>query len=366
MLKKIFKKKQKGFTLTELLGVVVILLTIVLVAVPTIGSTMEKNKNRILEQKKKLIISAAEVYASKYKEEYDNETFLMGNCGINLMNLIEKNLITKEELTDANGNLIYDYENKKYIVKYDKNNINYIIVEGENYCVLNSSNDDVQDDNINNDSSADVVCFEAEGSVLTKYSCDDVNVIIPSKINGVTIKKIGNKVFEGSKINSVTIPDSITTIGVSAFEHSGLSKIIGGLGIETIEDFAFYYNMLTTMTFYNNLETIGKFAFAENELIGTITIPSSVTSIEASAFGQNRIEIFNLLPSKLTINNGAFESNQNLRKIIINDLSYRDWGNIIFNNSSGTFGEGCAISGVYEGINETECNNKNGVYITRD
>lgn len=134
MLKKIFKKKQKGFTLTELLGVVVILLTIVLVAVPTIGSTMEKNKNRILEQKKKMIISAAEVYASNNKKTINYDGFLNGSCYISVLEIKNAELLTESELTDANNKEIVLKDGtkiKEAVVKFNDNEL--IITKNNGY-----------------------------------------------------------------------------------------------------------------------------------------------------------------------------------------------------------------------------------------
>jgi len=114
----------KGFTLIELLGVVVVLVLVLLVAIPNIMSTFERNKNKITEQKEEIVLSAAEIYANKYKKEFDYAMFLNGECGISIKNLKDSNLLTEEELLGSDGKIIYEdtvfiiYNNKEYKVTY--------------------------------------------------------------------------------------------------------------------------------------------------------------------------------------------------------------------------------------------------------
>ena len=61
------KLNNKGFTLIELLGVIVILMAILYLAIPSLTSSVERSKNKQLEKKKELIISAGELYISDIK-----------------------------------------------------------------------------------------------------------------------------------------------------------------------------------------------------------------------------------------------------------------------------------------------------------
>lgn len=108
----------KGFTLIELLGVLVVITLILLIAIPSIVSTFERNKNKINENKEKIIFSATEIYVSKYKEDFNYNNFLNGNCGITIAMLKNANLITEEELLDSNGNILY---NDDIRIKYNAN-----------------------------------------------------------------------------------------------------------------------------------------------------------------------------------------------------------------------------------------------------
>ena len=63
-------KKKKGFTLVEILAVIVILAVILVIAVPRITDVIKKARLSSLESTSKLIVNQAE---KKYTENYVNE-----------------------------------------------------------------------------------------------------------------------------------------------------------------------------------------------------------------------------------------------------------------------------------------------------
>jgi len=262
----------------ELLGVLVILVTIILVAIPSITSTMERNKHRTEEQKTKTIASALEVYASTYKSDIGYEEFLTGSCGVKIQTLIDKDLLTLDELKNNNGNYIYNLES--YMVK---NNDNYENVSNITDCNSISNNNP---DNEGNTNETPIACFEAEGNVLTGYNCSDPDVVIPTEVNGVTIEEIKDELFMGAQLNSVTIPDTLKVIGAHSFEHSGLTKVIGGNGLKNIKEYAFYDNFLEEINISSTVETIGEKAFYENN-IEKIYLDLHIMQIGPVAFGNN-------------------------------------------------------------------------------
>ena len=97
------------------------------------------------------------------------------------------------------------------------------------------------------------------------YSAD--TIIIPSVVtyNGTSysVVRIGSLAFYGCNISSITIPNSITSIGGNAFR---------------------YCRSLTTLIIPNGLESIEGGAFQECESLISITIPNSVTNIGGGAF----------------------------------------------------------------------------------
>ena len=128
--------------------------------------------------------------------------------------------------------------------------------------------------------SFDFTYTESGGTItITGYTGSGGSVTIPAQINGIPVTSIGNNAFSpssyGNLLTSVTIPNSVTSIGNDAFNG----------------------NQLTSVTIPNSVTSIGSYAFYSNQLTG-ITIPSSVTSIGSSAFESNRL-------SSVTISNGV-------------------------------------------------------------
>ena len=111
-------------------------------------------------------------------------------------------------------------------------------------------------------------------------SCSLSSVNIPY---GVT--NIGHSVFWGSGLTSVTIPDSVTHIGHSAFRLSPLTSVTIGSGLTSIGGEAFRdCTALTSVTIPNSVTSIGNYAFLGCTSLTSVTIPDSVTSIGSSAF----------------------------------------------------------------------------------
>lgn len=96
---------------------------------------------------------------------------------------------------------------------------------------------------------------------------------------------IGNCAFyKVPKLTSVDIPDTVTSIGTSAFAYCDeLASVTIGDGMGTIGASAFNgCEKLTTIDLGNSVQTIGKEAFDEVNFT-TLTIPASVTSLDADA-----------------------------------------------------------------------------------
>ncbi len=105
-------------------------------------------------------------------------------------------------------------------------------------------------------------------------------------LNGVT--NIGTGTFCDCAVTSVSIPDSVETIGDSAFENcADLTSFTVPDGVTTIGEYAFAYcSGLTSIMISDNVTTIGKRAFSWCDGLTSVMIPDSVTSIGESAFGE--------------------------------------------------------------------------------
>jgi type IV pilus assembly protein PilA len=99
------KINKKGFTLVELLAVIVILIIITAIAIPSISSSIERTNDRQKKSKEELIISAAELYLSDHKSY--REKFYNGNCYITVDSLVPNYI--DDEATKHNDERVGNY-----------------------------------------------------------------------------------------------------------------------------------------------------------------------------------------------------------------------------------------------------------------
>ena len=294
-------KKKKGFTLVELLAVIVILAVILIIAMPKISDVIKNSKESSLETTAKLIASQAE---KKYTENQvlDNSSTIKcsdvvklnendyGPCNITFddkgnakVSIVGKGKFEGLEVVDgtkdsakASTKVTEEKENvnAKYLMQ-DGSTLTFYYAFKEEYeinkeaCVAVASQMNFgTEEEINNlcdgyalsDGTSIISLFInplyhdaiLNNNVLTNPKTtrtdEEVqNLVIPSILNGVKITKIGDDFAEkidsvGLELKSVVIPNGITEIGSRAF---------GG-------------NQLTSITIPNSVTSIGEAAFAVN------------------------------------------------------------------------------------------------------
>ena len=91
---------RKGFTLVELLAVLVIMIAISSIAISSISAALERSKGNQNKQKIKLLESAAEVYVSEHKNSISDSDY----C-ISVDTLLNGGYIDEDNIKDANGDL---------------------------------------------------------------------------------------------------------------------------------------------------------------------------------------------------------------------------------------------------------------------
>lgn len=148
----------------------------------------------------------------------------------------------------------------------------------------------------------------------TDYDSLPADLVIPSEYEGKPVTVIAEYGFNGAKITSLTIPDSVHTIGRCAFSYcKNLVKLELGDGVTSTGEHSFSNcEKLEDITYGNNLKVIGEFAFEECHSITEVIIPEGIVTVDGYAF-YNCTSITNIKISSSVENIGylafAFTSN---------------------------------------------------------
>jgi len=144
-----------------------------------------------------------------------------------------------------------------------------------------------------------------------------------------SVTSIGSHAFNGCRdLTSITIPDSVTSIGSHAFYDCGdLTSVTIPDSVTLIGEGAFSYCHSMTSAGpigggYNYefgwTESIPSYAFSYSDLT-SVTIPDSVTSIEGNAFSYSDLTSVTIPDSVASIGSHAFEGCRDLTSITIPD-----------------------------------------------
>ena len=186
------------------------------------------------------------------------------------------------------------YNNSSLDITAGSSNYGYVAYYAD---IIVTKDDDIQGDFI----------FRTAGNTntLIAYAGNDSVITLPENYNGENYT-IGNGAFlDCTSLTSVTIPNSVTSIGYDAFlncplekveintrtidswfrGHTSIKEIIIGNSVTSIGNDAFYNcDGLTSVTIPNSVTSIGDYAFYGCDGLTSITIGNSVTSIGYYAF----------------------------------------------------------------------------------
>ncbi len=184
----------------------------------------------------------------------------------------------------------------------------------------------------------------AEGSIpedaqtsIIRYTTIDGNPITPN--NNMTVKSntyingegvlefygniIGDSAFQNCySLTSVTITDSVTSIGYGAFwDCYSLTSVTIGDSVTEIGDCAFLAcRSLTSVTIGDSVTEIGHGTFFVCSSLTSITIPDSVTSVGSQAFnGCSSLTSITIPDSVTAIGRAAFAECTSLTSVTIGD-----------------------------------------------
>ncbi|HIR59518.1 MAG TPA: type II secretion system protein [Candidatus Onthousia excrementipullorum] len=165
---------KKGFTLIELLATISILALLMMVAVPNVMSTIDKNKQNTYVEDAKRMITLAE-YEIRSNSSIELPT--SGNCIV-----IPLGSLDLTDFSDGPEGGSYDLENSYVVIARSGSSYVYYATIVENYDGSTRGLPLISRDDLNKESARTKV-----------VKGDDLNIIIPkvgSKLNGYTVSNI--------------------------------------------------------------------------------------------------------------------------------------------------------------------------------
>lgn len=148
--------------------------------------------------------------------------------------------------------------------------------------------------------------------IIVKYLGSSSTVSVPNLINEKIVKNIHSYCFSGKdKIQSITIPNSVISIGSGAFSGcNGLTKV-------NITDLAAWFK-ITFDNEYANPLNYAHHLYLNNTELTEITIPNSITKINNYALcGASSITLITIPSSVTSIGSYAFSNCSSMQRIFI-------------------------------------------------
>ena len=148
------------------------------------------------------------------------------------------------------------------------------------------------------------------------YQCSNLqSLVIPN-----TVTSIGYSAFDAcTSLKQVTLGNAVETIGSAAFGSTAITTITLPSSVTSIEDYAFSYcKKLTEITIPGSVSSIGNYAFQYCEQLSKATIEEGVKSIGYSAFQYcSKMTDISLPSSLISIGSSAFSSCSALASVVI-------------------------------------------------
>lgn len=185
--------------------------------------------------------------------------------------------------------------------------------------------------NCNSMGSSSSSIFQDCESLTTLHIGDNVQIIPDYAFRGCTgltsvtipnsVTSIGKSTFSGcTGLTSVTIPNSVTSIDYNAFSGcSSLTSVTIPNSVTSISSETFSgCSSLTSVTIPNSVTSIGYGAFWNCTSLTSVTIPDSVTSIGGCAFfGCSSLASVTIPKSVTSIGGGAFQNCTDLTSVVV-------------------------------------------------
>jgi hypothetical protein len=149
------------------------------------------------------------------------------------------------------------------------------------------------------------------------YDCANLTgITLPSNLTS-----IGDYAFAYAGLQEITLPSSLEIIGRNAFEYTGLIGIILPATVKTIGNYAFQNCAALESVSWSDAPvdaTLGSQAFLRCEVLNSVVLPSTLTSIGAATFSNcGSLSEITLPASLITIDNIAFLNTTGLASITL-------------------------------------------------
>lgn len=160
------------------------------------------------------------------------------------------------------------------------------------------------------------------GIKITNFNVNNnTDVLIPETIEGLPVKELDSYLFRAhSEIETITIPDSVTTIGWYCFsECKNLKKIELSNNLETISEGLFIEcTSLSEITIPESVTYIADSAFSSCKALESIKLPNGIKSVNTQTFSNcTKLKTVELPASVSMIRAGAFNRCESLENIIL-------------------------------------------------
>ena len=346
---------KNGYTLVEVLAVLILLAIIFTIAAPRMLDSIDESKksafkvsaNTIMDQLQKSYAKGEiEVPSSGKLFVIENNAFVGDSINVR-GTLPDSGSIHLSE----NGEIAFSLYKEDYCAVKDIGQDTITVSNNFAACIINIPQPVSQDCFSRVDDGVQVTITDYD------YTCSK-NVIIPDILDGLPVRIIGDSAFAYNSLLSVSIPKSVTVLLDQAFYGNQLTSLSIPESITDMGVSAFGRNILENITIPSKIKTIKELVFANNQL-KNITIPDSIESISFGSFGSNPLESINIGSGFIgfqyssgtseTANKNAFSNTNNL-SITISDSNNNfvalDGGSNTIDMKKKVFGSPSVLSNI--------------------
>lgn len=146
-------------------------------------------------------------------------------------------------------------------------------------------------------------------------------VAVPAVINGLPVTSIGQNAFNpenAGDLTSVTMPDSVTSIGEEAFSGSTITNVLLDNSITNLGMFAFARSDLSSIVIPGSVPSIAEYAFEDCTNLRSATLANGITMVTNYLFsGCTSLNSVQLPNSLTAINQFAFSGCYHLTNVLI-------------------------------------------------